>query len=518
MKKIILPSVLIILIFVLTACSVNKTVYGEISSITNSKIYIKTGYYSNTPTDSSNESSNEKNSENFLDEDRPPQGKFISDGKTESYTLSKNINTANLVNGALVNITLKADKVSEIEIINQAGRKSIKSDNNSIKLAGVYTIDDEEVLSEGESYKSTQKDQNTVLVENAGKLTMTDASLTKSGKTSSNDKSNFYGLNGICTITTQSTADFMDSKLTSSSKGCSGLIATGTGARINANNVTINTSGDSSLGLNSTYNGTIVANKMKIKTLGDYAPSVATAQTHGIIHLSNSTLKSTGISSPCLYSTGEIVATNVTGNTSASEIAVVEGKHNITLKNCRLTGSGDNGIVLYTPASSEEEEGTASFTSRGSTLKTKSIGPMFYVTNTPAKITLQNSNLIYTSGILAKASGDLALKGIHQKLKGDITCDNISTIDLRLTNDTTYKGAVNTKNSGGKVTVSLDKSSSWTVTNDSYVTTITNEATSCRNIKTNGSNVYYDPDNNANNWLKDNTITLLGGGKLLPVN
>ena len=64
--------------------------------------------------------------------------------------------------------------------------------------------------------------------------------------------------------------------------------------------------------------------------------------------------------------------------------------------------------------------------------------------------------------------------------------DSISTIALNMTNESSLVGAVNTDNTDKEVTVKLSKDSSWTLTGDSYVKSLTNEDTTGENIHLNG--------------------------------
>ena len=174
----------------------------------------------------------------------------------------------------------------------------------------------------------------------------------------------------------------------------------------------------------------------------------------------------------------------------------------------------------------------AVFKATDSKLTTTSKGPMFYVTNTKAEVTLKDTTLYFSSGILANVSantqenwgpagkngGDLILKGAHQVLKGDIKCDAISRVSLVLTQNSRFKGAVNHNGKAKVAAVSLDKTSTWSVAADSYVTELKNRDYSCRNIRSNGHNVYYDAEESANRWLKGDSISLPGGGKLMPLN
>jgi hypothetical protein len=112
--------------------------------------------------------------------------------------------------------------------------------------------------------------------------------------------------------------------------------------------------------------------------------------------------------------------------------------------------------------------------------------------------------------------GDFTLTAIKQQLTGAITCDNISKVALVMTQNSFYTGAVDTANTAKAATVSLDSTATWKLTADSYVISITDALRDCSNILSQGHNIYYDASNSANAWLGGKTITLNGGGQLVP--
>ena len=78
----------------------------------------------------------------------------------------------------------------------------------------------------------------------------------------------------------------------------------------------------------------------------------------------------------------------------------------------------------------------------------------------------------------------------NQKVEGNIIVDSISTLDMNLSNSSSYKGAINASNSAKSISLKLDASSSITLTADSYVTSLENADTSYSNINFNGYKLY----------------------------
>jgi hypothetical protein len=69
-----------------------------------------------------------------------------------------------------------------------------------------------------------------------------------------------------------------------------------------------------------------------------------------------------------------------------------------------------------------------------------------------------------------------------------------------------------------KIDINLSSTSSIVLKGDSYVTSFTDQDSSLSNVTSNGHNIYYDKDNEANSWLDGKTVELNGGGKLVPYN
>ncbi len=431
--------------------------------------------------------------------------------------------------GDMVRIILNGDEAAEI-MIQSMPEDAGKKEESVAELTGTYTVDGEKESAANKTYESEEQDKSAVLVTNQGSLKLTGGTLKKTGDTGSTEQSDFYGLNAVFAVEDGSRAELYDSTVSSSAEGANAVFATGEDSEVSIDNIRIHTTGNSSRGLDATYGGSITATNVDIKTEGAHCAPAATDRGEGTITVNGGTLSASGEGSPCVYSTGDITIKNVEGEALASQAAVVEGKNSVTLEKCKLTGSGENGVMLYQSTSGDAGEGTASFTARDCELSSSSKGPMFYVTNTKAEALLDNTALNFGGGILAQVSGndtnnwgkpganggDFTLTAAGQKLAGDITCDSISTVSVVLTDKSQWTGALNAGQEGKKVSVSLDVGSSWTLTGDSYVDVFENKDESLDNIISNGYMIYYDPAEEANDWLEKRTINLSGGGKIMP--
>lgn len=157
------------------------------------------------------------------------------------------------------------------------------------------------------------------------------------------------------TVGEDSTAVIDGTDITASRSGSNGVFATDSGTAL-VNDTSIETMADNSRGLDATYGGTISANKITADTQGGHSAIVATDRGGGSISLADATLSTAGSGSPLLYSTGDIQVNNVSGTSSGSQIAGMEGLNTILIKDSTLesTVTGKtasdpiaNGIIIY---------------------------------------------------------------------------------------------------------------------------------------------------------------------------
>jgi hypothetical protein len=403
------------------------------------------------------------------------------------------------------------------------------SEKDIASFTGAYNLDGKKKSSKAETITATRADENTVFLRNKATLTMIDAVLNKTGDTSDTDRSNFNGQNAIFLATGNSNAILNNSMLNSSSEGSNAIFATGSATKISVNNVKIHTTGNSSRGLDATYAGTISANNIDITTAGAHSAALATDRGEGTLAVTKAVLATSGEGSPCIYSTGNITLNEGVGIATNSECAVVEGKNSITLTNTALSGSSKRGVMLYQSFSGDANKGIARFTAKDSKLTANATGPMFYITNTTAEATLENTELSFNGNILIQATsdkwgtqdsngGDFTFTGIHQKLTGNVLANNLSSISLNLTQNTDFSGAINPDNTAKAITINLDATSTWNITEDSYVTKLIDADQTLKNINTNGHTVYYKVTDPANAALSGQTHNFPNGGKIVPIN
>jgi hypothetical protein len=377
--------------------------------------------------------------------------------------------------------------------------------------SGAYILADGETLT-GRTYSSTNADENAIRAEGTTTATLSNVTVEKSGDASSNDASSFYGLDAAILALDNSTLTINGGTVTATGEGANGVFAYD-GATINISDTTINVSGGNAGGIEVSGGATLNATNLTVNSTVKAA--IRSDRGGGNLTVNGGTYTTSGSSgAPAIYSTANVVVSNATLNANDSEAVVVEGLNSVTLTDCIVTGnmqgtygsnSGENihNVMLYQSMSGDAESGTSSFTMTGGSLTSKN-GDMFYVTNTDSVITLSgvtltladDTNLLTVAGndgsrgwgTAGANGGQVTFNLDGQTLSGNISVDSISTLDMRLTNSSSYTGAINSDGtSASALSVTLDSTSTWTLTADSYITSFTG---SLSNVNLNGHTLY----------------------------
>ena len=375
-----------------------------------------------------------------------------------------------------------------------------------------------------QAYASDTADESALIVNTTDAVTITDPTVTKIGDSDGGDNCNFYGLNAALLVMGGSTTTITGGTITSDASGANGVFcyggnggsngASGDGTTVIISDTTITTTGNGSGGIMTTGGGITYANNLTVTTSGQSSAPIRTDRGGGTVVVDGGTHTSNGLGSPAIYSTADITVKNATLISNLSEGVCIEGMNSITLENCDLTANNTsmNGnatfldsIMIYQSMSGDADSGTSAFTMTGGSLTSLS-GHMFHVTNTHAIITLSGVTLNNEgSDILLSvcddgwsgASNTAELVADNQTLTGTILVGSDSTLTLMLMNGSTFEGAfsgeiTNAKGSAvsseiGTVNVTLDDTSIWTLTADTYVTSFSGNA---ENVISNGYTLY----------------------------
>ena len=396
--------------------------------------------------------------------------------------------------------------------------------SSSFEYSAAAEITESTVLS-GETYASETSDESALIVNTDAEVSLTDITVTKTGDSDGGDNCNFYGLNAALLVMGGSSATITGATITSDADGANGVFsyggnggrngATGDGTTVYISDSTIVTTGDGSGGIMTTGGGVTCASNLTVETSGRSSAAIRTDRGGGTVVVDGGSYTSNGLGSPAIYSTADITVSNATLTSNLSEGVCIEGKNSITLINCDMTANNTkcNGnatfldtIMIYQSMSGDADSGSSYFTMTGGSL-TSLNGHMFHVTNTHAVITLSGVTLINEDedNILLSvcddgwsgASNIAELNADAQVLSGSILVGSNSTLSLTLSNGSSFEGAIsgqitNSKGSTisteiGNVTVTLDESSTWTLTADTCITAFNGDLA---NVIANGYTLY----------------------------
>ena len=378
---------------------------------------------------------------------------------------------------------------------------------------------------ENQTYETSAEDQSALLISTAEDVSISDPTVRKSGSSDGGDSCNFYGLNAAVLVKGGSATTITGGTITSDADGANGVFsyggnggrngAEGDGTTVIIRDTVITTSGNGSGGIMTTGGGMTYAYDLTVTTSGRSSAPIRTDRGGGTVYVDGGSYTSNGLGSPAIYSTADITVENAVLTSNLSEGVCIEGKNSITLLNCDLTASNTkcNGnatfldsIMIYQSMSGDADSGTSSFTMTGGSLTSRN-GHVFHVTNTNAVINLSDVEIRNedASGVLLSVcddgwngAGNIAtLNADGQELSGTILVGSNSVLTLNLTNGSSLTGSVsgeivNAKGDTvstevGTVNVSLDSTSTWSLTGDTFISSFSGDTAS---ISFNGYTLY----------------------------
>ena len=398
------------------------------------------------------------------------------------------------------------------------------SSSSDIDYSGAVEITSAD-SQDGQTYETSAVDQSALLISTAEDVTITNPTVVKSGSSDGGDSCNFYGLNAAVLVKDGSTTTITGGTITSDADGANGVFsyggnggrngAEGDGTTVVIRDTVITTTGSGSGGIMTTGGGTTYAYDLTVTTSGGSSAPIRTDRGGGTVHVDGGSYTSNGLGSPAIYSTADITVENAVLTSNLSEGVCIEGKNSITLLNCDLSASNTkcNGnatfldtIMIYQSMSGDADSGTSSFTMTGGSLTSKS-GHVFHVTNTNAVISLSDVEIRNedASGVLLSVCDDgwngagnvATLNADGQELSGTILVGSNSSMTLNLINGSAFTGTVSgeivnakgdtVSTETGTVDVTLDNSSAWSLTGDTYVSSFNGDTA---NIAFNGYTLY----------------------------
>ena len=327
-----------------------------------------------------------------------------------------------------------------------------------------YTLSDGATVTKNNETISCETQYYNVVQVTKGTLNLDGCTLSKTGTGTSGDNSSFYGTNSALYASgSNSSVNMTGGSIATSSQGANAVFATNS-TTISVSDITIDNSQSVSRGLHATFGGTINAINVNITTRKATSSTVATDRGGGTVTVTGGSLTAMGDKSAVLYSTGVITANNLTGVSEKGPIVTVEGANYAYINDCQMTsGSSKRGILLH-QSNSGDAEGTKPYATvtNSSLTMTDSNAPLCYVENCTATLTLTDVTLNVPSDLLMS---------VPNSSKGN---GSIGTIIFETTKDSwEYAGKVEA-GTENKVAVTVGENVTWSLTADTYVTTLVN--------------------------------------------
>ena len=458
---------------------------------------------------------------------------FTESGETQTIDISnatitkddETIDMSDIVEGDILEVTLDAygDAVT-VEVItlqgpggDQAGggpgaggAPGGNSSGTVTQGLSATTLSEDGTYSD-ETYTSTGDDENALRIDNAT-VTLDGITIDKSaGATSSTENGDFYGVNAALLATNGATVTIKNATVTSSAQNGNGVFSYGSGTTVNISDSTITTTADNSGGIQTTGGGTTNASNLTVDTSGNSSAAIRSDRGGGTVNVDGGSYTSNGYNSPTVYSTAAITIKDAALTANNSEALVIEGQNSIDLEDCTVSGnmsdtkgtsSDENvhNVMIYQSMSGDADVGTSSFSMTGGNL-TSNNGAMFYITNTDCTLSLSGVDIVNkdSDAYLMNITGNSASHGWgtagangaqvtftadDQTLEGDIRVDSISTLNMTLSGNSTFTGTINIDENeeGGEAVsdnavVTIEEGSTWTLTGDCTITSLTNSGT-----------------------------------------
>ena len=321
--------------------------------------------------------------------------------------------------------------------------------------------------------------------------------VTKTGE-ADGDEADFYGENAAVFATDGASLTISDAVIETDGTHANGVFSYGEGTTVNISDSVITTAGNCSGGLMTTGGGTMNASGLTVETSGRSSAAIRSDRGGGTVNVTGGYYTTSGMGSPVIYSTADITVSDAYLESTASQGVVVEGKNSVTLNDVTLTADNNTknsdksdtyqAVMIYQSMSGDADTGTASFAMTGGSLTNKN-GDIFFVNNTACQISLTGARIVNEdrNGVFLRAAaagwgtegengGRVTMTASGQTIEGDMIVDQVSVLNLYLKDQSSFTGAVNEDGAAGSVYVEIESGSTWTLTGDSYITSLTCQA------------------------------------------
>ena len=212
------------------------------------------------------------------------------------------------------------------------GNKPGDNSGSSASYSAVKNITSDETITSGE-FESTKADENAISVSSSTNTTLSNITVNKTGDSDGGDNTSFYGTNSAIIAKDGATVTISNATITTDAKGANGVFSYGGSA------TTSNTSSDGT---------TVNISNSTITTSKDNSGGIMTTG-GGTMNATNLTITTSGISSAAIRSDrggGTVVVDQGTYKTKGKGSPAVYSTADITVKNATLISEASEGLII----------------------------------------------------------------------------------------------------------------------------------------------------------------------------
>lgn len=348
------------------------------------------------------------------------------------------------------------------------------------------------IAQSGETYENSDNGGHAIEADGID-ATYSKATVSKTGD-SEGDEADFYGENSAIFATNGAHLTLSEMNITTNGTHANAVFSYGDGTVVDISDSNIETSGDCSGGIMTTGGGTMNADNLTIHTTGRSSAAIRSDRGGGVVTVNGGNYTTDGMGSPAIYSTADITVNDAALTSNTSQGVVVEGKNSVTLNNVVLNADNNKhnsdksdyfqAVMIYQSMSGDADTGLSKFSATGGSISNAN-GDVFFVNNTATDINLSEVNITNNGGgVFLRAAaagwgnegsngGKVNLTATKQNINGDMIVDDVSALNLYLKEGSTFTGAINPDGTAGDVYVELSGGAKWILTADSNIKSLT---------------------------------------------
>ncbi|PYI04690.1 hypothetical protein BO78DRAFT_431175 [Aspergillus sclerotiicarbonarius CBS 121057] len=396
-------------------------------------------------------------------------------------------------------------------------------------ITGAYAYSGETESISHETLTVSANDTSVLVITESSEVNVSYSTIVKHGYSSDLYQASFFGLNAAVNVANESVAYFDHVNVTVHN-GAANVYSYGNNTYVSIADSTLYSSGPVSHGLYAAGYGTVVGKNLEPYS-GAYRPSsFAGDSPQGYVYVYDSVAHTAGVGSAIIYGQGTVYAENIIGYAEKAPIAFLDTAQ-IDIHDSDLTAGLLAGAVIFS-SGTRGSGSEINFTNSRLTVLPDDAAALWFG-NVIATSHLTSATINTTSGILvvanysqvtqdfsyfadSTAAAEATITVSESDLAGDLVAYNGSRISWSLTDYSSWTGTAYSGYGTSCFAVSLDATSTWTLTNDTVVNNFTDSDTTLSNVDSAGYTLFYDSSASSNQWLNGTTKKISGGGYVKP--